>query len=269
MFRRCTAGHAARRALAGRCRCSGFQMRLTCAARTDPGRRRENNEDSFCIREDLGLFLVADGMGGHVAGEIASRLVVEEVERFVATTAPASTDPERAPAGTDPADGGDRLTAALVEANRALARRIRQGRRVARHGDDRGRVARRRRCRHARARRRQPRLPLPREASCTTHERPFLGRGADARRPVDGGGGAATSLAARGDAAPSPARPTSTSRCPISRSNPAIGCCSAPTDCRQWFPTPGSPPCCRPIDRPATSAASWCAGPMRRGGRTT
>ena len=47
-------------------------MRLTCAARTDPGRRRENNEDSFCIREDLGLFLVADGMGGHVAGEIAS-----------------------------------------------------------------------------------------------------------------------------------------------------------------------------------------------------
>ena len=101
-----------------------FQMRLTCAARTDPGRRRENNEDSFCAREDLGLFLVADGMGGHVAGEIASRLVVEEVERFVATTAPASTDPERAPAGTAPADGGDRLTAALVEANRALALRI-------------------------------------------------------------------------------------------------------------------------------------------------
>ncbi len=98
-------------------------MRLTCAARTDPGRRRENNEDSFCIREDLGLFLVADGMGGHVGGEIASRLVVEEVERFVAATVPAhgAADKAAQDVGSGP---GDRLRSSLVEANHKLADRI-------------------------------------------------------------------------------------------------------------------------------------------------
>jgi protein phosphatase len=90
-------------------------MRLTCAALTDPGRRRENNEDSYCVREDLGLFLVADGMGGHVAGEIASRLVVDEVERLIAVEGPAPYT-EGKP--------GDRLNAAFLRANRELAERI-------------------------------------------------------------------------------------------------------------------------------------------------
>ena len=97
-------------------------MRLTCAARTDPGRRRENNEDSVCTREDLGLFIVADGMGGHVAGEIASRLVVQEVERFVAAASSAAAGHAPSLGGTGSA--GDRLAAALVEANRLLAARI-------------------------------------------------------------------------------------------------------------------------------------------------
>lgn len=46
---------------------------------TDPGRVRKNNEDAFLIDEDLGLFLVADGMGGAQAGERASRLAVDAV----------------------------------------------------------------------------------------------------------------------------------------------------------------------------------------------
>ncbi len=67
-------------------------MRISWAAASDKGRRRSSNEDHHAGRPDLGLFVVADGMGGHVAGEVASRLAVEGIEAFVAETVKMQTD---------------------------------------------------------------------------------------------------------------------------------------------------------------------------------
>ncbi|MDH5567245.1 MAG: Stp1/IreP family PP2C-type Ser/Thr phosphatase, partial [Myxococcales bacterium] len=52
-------------------------MILSAAARTDVGLKRSANEDSFALAPDLGLFVVADGMGGHTAGKLASALASE------------------------------------------------------------------------------------------------------------------------------------------------------------------------------------------------
>ena len=54
-------------------------MRKVSFALTDLGRRRVSNEDAFGFDDELGLYIVADGMGGHAAGEVASREAVDTV----------------------------------------------------------------------------------------------------------------------------------------------------------------------------------------------
>ena len=97
-------------------------MRFIWAAGSHSGMRRPTNEDSHSGRPDLGLFLVADGMGGHVAGEVASRVAVESIESFIEQTRDVneqSTWPF--PFEPELSLDGNRIKAAFRLANRRIA----------------------------------------------------------------------------------------------------------------------------------------------------
>ncbi len=73
-------------------------MRLRAYGGTHPGQVRDHNEDAMLIDEKNGVFVVADGMGGHNAGEVASRMVVQEVARQARVLAHALFDQSQDPA---------------------------------------------------------------------------------------------------------------------------------------------------------------------------
>lgn len=61
-------------------------MQIEAYGLSDVGRQRQHNEDSFLVQEKARLFVVADGMGGHAAGEIASKIAVESICDFIEQT---------------------------------------------------------------------------------------------------------------------------------------------------------------------------------------
>lgn len=69
-------------------------MHIRFAIRSDQGKIRTSNEDSYAANSKNRLFLVADGMGGHAAGEIASQIAASTVEEIVAARRAADADPE-------------------------------------------------------------------------------------------------------------------------------------------------------------------------------
>lgn len=62
-------------------------MRAIAAGLSDVGLQREHNEDSFVVLSEHDLFVVADGMGGHRAGDVASKLATETISEFFRSTA--------------------------------------------------------------------------------------------------------------------------------------------------------------------------------------
>jgi protein phosphatase len=97
-------------------------FKIDAAVVSHPGLRRDENEDAYCVRADVGLYIVADGMGGHAAGEVASRLATDTIESFVSDTR--NADPNQTwPFPYDPTLSldGNRLKAAFRLANRKIA----------------------------------------------------------------------------------------------------------------------------------------------------
>ena len=100
-------------------------MKISWAARTDPGLRRSQNEDSFCANPALGLFVVADGMGGHAGGEVASELAVNEIQTVIeSTTTLGLQDTWPAPFDAKVGMDGNRLRAGFLMANSRIAQRV-------------------------------------------------------------------------------------------------------------------------------------------------
>jgi protein phosphatase len=92
-------------------------MRVRFAGETDVGRKRDHNEDSVFLPEAERLAIVADGMGGHASGEVASRLAVETIVRYFRDTA--EQQPLTWPYKVDRGLRADvnRLTTAIMLAN--------------------------------------------------------------------------------------------------------------------------------------------------------
>jgi protein phosphatase len=101
-------------------------MKIACEALSDIGRKRKGNEDAHTVSTEQNLFVVADGMGGHAAGEVASRIAVEAIEEFVALTA--GNDEITWPFGLDETISydGNRLKTAIRHANRRVLEATRE-----------------------------------------------------------------------------------------------------------------------------------------------
>ncbi|HTJ81724.1 MAG TPA: Stp1/IreP family PP2C-type Ser/Thr phosphatase [Polyangiaceae bacterium] len=94
-------------------------VRFEAVGVTDIGRQRKHNEDFVLLRPELDLFVVADGMGGHNAGDVASKLATASLRNFFEALADGSSIEQSLFEGYgELADEAQRLAAAIRKANR-------------------------------------------------------------------------------------------------------------------------------------------------------
>jgi PPM family protein phosphatase len=87
-------------------------VHFTCAARTDVGIVRSGNEDNYLMLAERGIFIVADGMGGHAAGEVASEMAVRITSSEIGSLR-----------GLSDEEAGERVRTAIRAANDAIFER--------------------------------------------------------------------------------------------------------------------------------------------------
>jgi len=87
-------------------------VHFTCAARTDVGIVRSGNEDNYLMLAERGVFIVADGMGGHAAGEVASEMAVRIISREIGSLR-----------GLPDGEASERIARSMVTANEAIFER--------------------------------------------------------------------------------------------------------------------------------------------------
>ena len=93
---------------------------IESAGLSDTGKKRKDNEDTLLVDDGLGLYIVADGMGGHRAGEVASRLVVESMRGHIQRCRDGEASAETGPADTTLSAGANRVLAGILLSNRVV-----------------------------------------------------------------------------------------------------------------------------------------------------
>lgn len=93
---------------------------IESAGLSDTGKKRKDNEDTLLVDDGLGLYIVADGMGGHRAGEVASRLVVESMHGHIQRCRDGEAPSETGLTDATLSFGANQVLAGILLSNRVV-----------------------------------------------------------------------------------------------------------------------------------------------------